>query len=137
MIGAIASALGAIARPVVNYLGKREERKGAAKVVEGKIALAKVEGHQSIELKRAEWENIAVESTKDSWKDEYVTLIITSPLLLIILGSVYAAFTGDTRLLDSATVALSTLAELGIDMGQMMLLVVLAAIGIRGARRLL
>ena len=137
---AIAGFLGGpiftLIKPIADIFVKREDRKTATEVVKGRIALAKTEGHNEVTLKRAEWENIAVESTKDSWKDEYVTLIITSPIVLIIIGSLVAAFTGDYRMLEATTVALDKLTGLGLNMGEMMLYVVLAAIGIRGLTKM-
>ena len=130
------TALFPLIKPVADIVMRRQDRKTATDAVKGKIAQAKVEGAQEVNLKRAEWENIAVESTKDSWKDEYVTIVITSPILLIIIGTVYAAFTGDMRLLDAAGEALSRLEKIGLQMGELMFWVVLAAVGIRGAKSL-
>ena len=121
-----------IVAPVANIFVKREQRKGAAAVAAGKIAQAQVDGTNDINFKRAEWETLAVGQLQDSWKDEYITLIITSPIVLILLGSVWYVFTDDDRLINAAVLSISKLAEVGVDMGALMLPVVLAAIGIRG-----
>ena len=136
MLNLLSGLLGNVVKPVANVFAKREERKHASVMVEGKIAAAKVAGANEVNLSRAEWESLAVGQLKDSWKDEYITLIVTSPLVMIILGAVYFVFTGDTRLIDAATLAIAKLAEVGIDMGSLMLPVVLAAIGIRGLAKL-
>ena len=132
MFGWIGSALGKpIIDGVLGFFKARAERKQTRELVEAKIKAAKVNNERAIELKDAEWESLAVSGLADTWKDEYLTVIITSPILLIILGGVVYAFTGSEALLDGTDRALSRLVDLGIDMGNLMLIVTLAGVGLK------
>ena len=93
--------------------------------------MAKQNGITSVTLTEQEWEAIVASSMADSWKDEYVTIVITSPIVLIILGCIYFAFTESRALLDAATLAIDTLNEIGVPMAALMQAVVYAAIGLK------
>lgn len=131
MIGTIA---GAAISAVGGYFNRREERRTAQISAEGKLAIAKQEGQDRVELSRADWEKIAVDSTRGSWKDEYVTIVITAPIVGILVGAVWEALFGDSQLLDGVLRGLQVLAALGFDMGELMMIVVLAAVGIKAWR---
>lgn len=93
--------------------------------------MAKQNGITSVTLTEQEWEATVASGLADSWKDEYVTIVITSPIILIILGCVYFAFTESRALLDAATLAIDTLNEIGVPMAALMQAVVYAAIGLK------
>ena len=116
---------------VGGYFNKRQDIKKAKVSAEAKLALKKETGDQSIALTDAEWEAISARGLGVTWKDEYVTLIITAPIVLILGGAVWQAFTGDQRLLDGVLEGISRLAALGLDWGTLTLAVVLAAIGLK------
>ena len=101
--GLIAKAASAVVAPVANIFTKREERKKNAETVQGKIAMAKVNGENSVTLTDAEWETIAVNKTDSSWKDEFVTIVIMFPIIGIMAGAIWTAFTGDSKLLETAS----------------------------------
>ena len=123
--------IGNIIDGVTGIFKKREERKMAKVTGAAKIAEANADANNTLNLTKAEWENYAVQQNSESWKDEYLTVVITSPLLLIIVGCVYQAFTGDGTLLEGAANALAELEKLKIDMGELMYTVVLAGVGLR------
>ena len=136
-MGILSSLVGGIVAPVAKVFEKREDTKLHKASVAGKIALAKQTGATEITLKAQEWENIAVRGTEDSWKDEYITILVTAPFALIVVGAVAEALFGYSALLDSVVVIIDKLATVGVDLGEIMLPVVLAAIGIRGVKGLL
>jgi hypothetical protein len=81
--------------PIANIFTKKEERKKVKVEGEAKLAIAKQKGETDITLTDQEWEAIGVGKQDSTWKDEYVTIVVTSPILLIIVGSVWYAFTED------------------------------------------
>lgn len=117
--------------PVMEFFKSKQEEKANREIAAAKIKELTIEQGTQLELSRAQWEAIAVQQTSESWKDEYVTLIVTLPLVLIMLGGVYGAFTQDMRLLEGIISGITALEVLGLDMGTLMMAVVLAAIGLR------
>ena len=120
-----------ILTPVAAVLSKRIERKQARDTIKGKAVLAKQKGDTSITLEDAEWEVVVASQMRDSWKDEYALLLITSPYVCIVIGAIYAAFTGDTKLLEGSTAALAAMALLGVDWGELLLIVILSSFGLK------
>lgn len=117
--------------PVANIFSKREERKKAKDVGEAKLSLARQNGDTEVTLTDQEWEAIGANKQDSTWKDEYVTIVITSPIVLIITGSVWYAITDDISLLNGSVMALDKLKEIGLKMGDLMTAVVYAAIGLK------
>lgn len=134
MIQAALPILGTVAQGVLGIFRGREERRTVRAQAEGALAQAKQEGRDRVELSRAEWEAIMAQGTHGSWKDEYVTLVITSPIVGVLAGAVWEALFGDPRLLDGVLRGMNVLADLGFDMGELMFVVVLAAVGIKAWR---
>jgi len=120
--------------PVLKWLGRRQSRKDVAQEIQGKIAVSKQRGESFITVGTESWEALSKNAENGTWKDEYVTLVITAPIVLIIAGSVMVAFTGDPALLDGATSAIKTLVEVGVPMDTLMTVVVTAAISIKVLR---
>jgi hypothetical protein len=123
--------LSAILNPLTSLYKKREERKTAKLQADGAIALAKQNGDTQVTLTDAQWESIAAKGLNSSWKDEYITVVITSPIVLIIIGAVILALTGDARLLDGSVNAIKQLNLIGINMSDTIETVVFAAVGLK------
>ena len=111
------------------------KRRAAQTKARAKLAAAKAENKQELALKVEEWETIAARGLNDGWKDEYVTLVLTAPLVAIMIGSLIFGLTGDTRLLDGVERAMQIFKSMGIDMGNLIYVVVLAAIGFKALGR--
>lgn len=120
-----------VVQPIAGIFSKREERKRAKESGEAKLAMAKQAGEQAVTLTDAEWEAISKKNEAGTWKDEYLTVIITSPLVGLLLGGVWLAFTGDARLLTGVQEGLKAIKETGVDMGELMYIVVLAGVGLK------
>ena len=116
---------------IVNIFQAKQDRKKAVESAQSKLSLAKQSDSTSITLTDAEGEAILAEKTDSTWKDEYVTIIITAPIALVIMGTVYFAFSQDDRLLISGVESIKALEATGIDMGFMMETVVLSAVGLK------
>ena len=92
------------------------------------------------EIKKAEatataaWEQSTGRSMENGWKDEYVTVVITFPLLQIFIGNLVSIWAPDKGKAIIAANA-ESLTQIGTLMdtayGQVMMVVVLAAVGIK------
>ena len=127
----IAGALGGAIQPLASVFQKREERKQAVESAKIKQGTARQEGQDQITLTDAEFEAIGKNNENDTWKDEYLTLIIPSPIVLFLVGGLVAAYSGDTRMIEGTVAGLNALAAVGIDMGFLMEAVVLAGVSLK------
>ena len=109
------------------YLGRKKTKDS----LKSKAALAKQTDGTNVTLTDAEWELASKQMEDQSWKDEYVTIVITSPLVGILGGAVYHSFTGDPRLLEGVMAGIEAIGTLDINMGLLMEIVVLAAVGLK------
>jgi len=100
-------------------LGKRSERK--AKEAEATAA----------------WETAMGRSMENGWKDEYITVVITFPLWQIFIGNLMYVFTENDKILTANAASLKQIGELlDTPYGHLMLVVSLAAVGIKGMKAL-
>ena len=123
--------IGPIISGISGIFEKREERKTVKATAEAKLAQAKLAGEEKITLTDAEWESISARGLAESWKDEYVTIIVTAPIVGILAGAVWAAIFGDRALLDGTLDGVRELKELGLDWNVLTTAVVFAAIGLK------
>lgn len=120
----ITSALSGIVSPIANVFTKRNENKT-------KIAQQNIERIMNAEDKLAEWENIVARGGNGSWKDEYVTIIITFPVPVLWLCVFFAVATNNPALAEAATQATKAVQVLVPNYGELLITVCLAAVGIR------
>jgi len=85
---------------------------------------------------RVAWETVAGESMKGSWKDEYVTIVVTFPILQMFVGNLMFALTGNTEIMRASDASFEQLGlMMGTPYGDLMMTVVLAAVGIKLLKR--
>lgn len=109
----------AIISAVSGYMGKRQDNKAAEKVATGA------------------WEQAMGRSMENGWKDEYVTVVITFPLWQIFIGNLLYAFTDNDAIIKANAASLQQIGALmGTPYGNLMMMVVMAAIGIKGLKLL-
>jgi len=108
----ITSALSTVLSPIAQLFQAREQRQQHQSIAKAKIAEAKLKGQHEVTLSDAEWEAI-------------------TPIVLLLLGSLWLAFTGDARLLNGVNQGIKALQTLGVPMGLLMEAVVFAAIGLK------
>lgn len=130
----ISGALKGIVSPLAKVMEKREERKQAVATIRAETQRSATDGDVAVSLSKAQWEILSKQGETDTWKDEYITLVITSPILMIIGGSLQSAFGYGTEMLDAVSIALATMEQAGVELGPLMLYTVLAAIGIKAIR---
>ena len=83
------------------------------------------------------WEASMGRSMENGWKDEYVTVVVTLPLVQSFVGNLVYAITGKSQILDAQALFMADLgAMMETPYGDLMLVVVLAAVGIKGLKAL-
>lgn len=81
------------------------------------------------------WETAMGKSMSGSWKDEYVTIVVTWPIVQLFVGNLMFAFNEDSRIMLANQKSLEDLGALmDTPYGQLMMVVVLAAVGIKGLK---
>ena len=126
----VVAALQIAAGPIADILKRRSERKQAKVEIQAKAAMVKVAGAHEQTLTDAEWEVVSLSQQGGTWKDEYATIIATTPYLAVFLGCVYYAFTKDYRMLEGAISGIRALEAVGVDVGFIMEAAILAALGL-------
>lgn len=124
----IANAVGVLISPITNLFKKRNENKT-------KVKLSQIERLKNSDNALAEWESIQAENNATSWKDEWVTLIITLPIPVIFLSVMYSAYVGDPLMANAAKAGVQAVKELVPNYGELLSIVCLAAIGIKAFKR--
>ena len=125
--------IGSIISGVTGFFSKKQDIKQTAVVAQAKLAQAKQDGQQTVTMTDAEWESLSVKTQNESWKDEYITLIITSPFITILAGSIGAAlgFAWGPQIVTGTVQGLKEMKALGMDYGTIINAVVFAAVGLK------
>ena len=125
--------IGSIISGITGFFSKKQEIKKASITAKAKLETLKETGAQTLELTDAEWESLSVQTQNESWKDEYITLIITSPFITILVGSIGAAlgFDWGTQIVSGTVEGLKQMTNLGMDYGIIINAVVFAAVGLK------
>lgn len=114
--------------PITNVFVKRNDNKT-------KIKAKQIDRLVNSDDKLAEWEAIQAESGANSWKDEWITLIITLPIPVIFISVMYSVVTGDPMIAEAAKAGVSAIKELVPNYDDLLYIVCLAAIGIKALKR--
>ena len=131
----ILSAITSLFQPLADAYRANQDRKAAKETAIVKIQQTQLEDANKVTLTDAEWEALAVTNLNASWKDEYVTIIITAPIVGILIGGLWTGLTGSKAVLEGMAIGLTSLQAVGVDMGFLMNAVVLAAIGLKVWRK--
>lgn len=82
--------LGSLLGPVTSIVGGIVQGKMEQKAAESKAKVAKAEAQAQIMLSQAtseaDWEKVMAEGSQDSWKDEWLTILFSVPLVLAFCG---------------------------------------------------
>ena len=80
----------ALIGPISSLVGTWLNGKVETKAAETKAKVAKAEAEAQIMLSRAtseaDWEKIMAQGSQSSWKDEWLTILFSIPLVLVFLG---------------------------------------------------
>ena len=129
--------LGLVAKPIADYFTKREERKTAEDAIHGKIALAKANKESKLELADHELRVLRTKDAGGSWKDEFVTLLVSVPIIIAMAGAlvmVVEPVVGE-RLLEAAKHITAIMTGDTIDYAELWLIVVATALGTKPFRK--
>ena len=76
--------------PIANLAGAWFKGKAEQRAAETKVKIAKAEAEATIMVSRAtseaDWEKIMAHGSQDSWKDEWLTILFSVPLILAFCG---------------------------------------------------
>jgi len=76
--------------PIASLAGTWLNGKVETKAAETKVKVAKAEAEAQIMLSRAtseaDWEKIMAQGSQSSWKDEWLTILFSIPLILVFTG---------------------------------------------------
>ena len=82
--------IGQLLGPITNIVGGIVQGKMEQKAAESKAKVAKAEAQAQIMLSQAtseaDWEKVMAEGSQDSWKDEWLTILFSVPLILAFCG---------------------------------------------------
>lgn len=124
----ITDVVSGLVSPFVNYFSKKNENKT-------NIKLKQIDRLKSADDSLAEWEAIQAESGNTSWKDEYITLIITIPVPTIFFSVMFSVITGDPLIAEAALSGAEAIKKLIPDYNNLLYIVCLAAIGIKAFKK--
>ncbi len=82
----------------------------------------------------AEWEQIQAESGVNGWKDEFVTVAVWFPVIILFLAVFLAVLFGKPELANAAREAIKAVQELVPNYGELITWVSFAAIGVRALK---
>jgi len=95
------------------------------------------ERKQTAQDARVAWETVAGRSMIDSWKDEYLTVVVTWPLIAIPIAAIMSVFTDKgAEVMQAITDSLEQIGYLlETPYGDIVYIVVLAGVGIKVSQR--
>jgi len=94
---------------------------------------AKHEAKMNIIQNDADWESKMVDASANSWKDEFWTLVLATPVFMV--G--YAIVANDLTVIDRVHAAFSALSELPEWYQYLLFICISSSFGIRGASKLM
>lgn len=114
--------------PVTNYFTKKNESKT-------RVKQQKIQRLMNADDKEAEWELIQAEGGNSSWKDEYITVIISFPVPVIFIAVFFSVVFNDPIYAQGAKAGVEAIKELLPNYEDLLMAVCLAAIGIKAFKK--
>lgn len=124
----LADLASGLVSPITNHFTKKNDNKT-------KIKLQQIERLKSSDDSLAEWESIQAEGANGSWKDEWITLIITLPIPVIFVSVILSVLLDDPLIAQAAKDGVTALKVLVPNYDELLYIVCLAAIGIKAFKR--
>lgn len=121
--------LQSLINPIASLAGSWLDAKTQGQAAKAKLKLVEAESKAKIlmskETSTADWERIMAESTKNSWKDEFITIVVMIPVILCFVPGLESVVKN----------GFDRLAELPEWYTWLVFAVCSAAIGIRGTKQ--
>ena len=118
----IKSLLSPIASLVGTYMSNKAEEKQA-----------KHQAKMNVIQNDANWESKMAEASASSWKDEYLVILLTSPVVAIM----YGAMTDSPEIINRVKHGLETLELLPDWLSYLLYVAVTASFGVKGADKIM
>ena len=122
MLNLLGTLLGGATELGKTYLNNKAEEKQA-----------KHTARMSVIENDADWEKTMAESSKDSWKDEFWTLVLSVPIFMV--G--YAIAANDISVIDRVAAAFVALEELPEWYQYLLFIAISSSFGIRGVSKIM
>ena len=120
--------------PVTSLWEGYQERKAAKQNLKAKLTGQKLDNEARAGFNDQEWEMLGKSQSAESWTDEYVTVIITLPLVLVFVCTFIAILFAKPELLEASDAAIASVKVLLPSYDEILEIVVLAAVGIKGLK---
>lgn len=129
-------ALSRLVGAVSEHLRGRRAARDAAAAVDARVRLAKAETDGKLQLASHELQVLRTRGQDGSWKDEYVTLLVSAPILVGIAGALAQAAHPPTgaALLAAADAIRDLMTGGAIDYPTLWMIVVTVSLGTRPLR---
>lgn len=124
----LADIASGLVSPITNHFTKKNENKT-------KVKQQQIQRLMNSDDKEAEWEAIQAESGNNSWKDEYITVIISFPVPVIFIAVFFSVVFGDPIYAQGAKAGVDAIKELLPNYEDLLMAVCLAAIGIKAFKK--
>lgn len=124
----LADIASGIVSPITNHFTKKNDNKT-------KVKQQQIQRLMNSDDKEAEWEAIQAESGNNSWKDEYITVIISFPVPIIFIAVFFSVVFGDPIYAQGAKAGVDAIKELLPNYEDLLMAVCLAAIGIKAFKK--
>lgn len=122
------SILTSLVSPITNHFTKKNDNKT-------KVKQQQIQRLMNSDDKEAEWESIQAESGNNSWKDEWITLIITLPIPVIFVLVILSVLFENPLIAEAAKQGVIAIKELVPNYAELLYIVCLAAIGIKAIKK--
>lgn len=127
----VSTVAGIVTKPLFDVVGKWIDRKRAKDTLKAKAKLAKQEDATNITLTDAEWEAAAASEQGGTWKDEFVTVVMTYPYWGLFMGCLILAIWDNPAVLEGTIAGIEAIEALGVNVGRLLEIVVYAAVGLK------
>lgn len=124
----LADVASGLISPITNHFTKKNDNKT-------KVKQQQIQRLMNSDDKEAEWESIQAESGNNSWKDEWITLIITLPIPVIFISVILSVLLDDPLIAEAAKAGTEAIKELVPNYAELLYIVCLAAIGIKAFKK--
>jgi NADH:ubiquinone oxidoreductase subunit 5 (subunit L)/multisubunit Na+/H+ antiporter MnhA subunit len=131
MINPVSAIIGAVG----GFFGKREERKSMEKQIDGKIAMQKQGGETQVVFNEQEIDAISKRNEGETWKDEYITIIMTMPLVVLFFSVFIGILFSKPELIDAAIKANEAVKDLIPNYQELLAVTITAGLGIRAYKK--
>jgi len=125
----------AVAEVVGGVFNKREEGKQLERSIDGKLALQKNGNEAQVVFNEQEIDVISKRNEGQTWKDEYITIIMTMPLVMLFLAVFFGILLNRPDLIEASIQANKAIKELVPNYQELLAATIFAGLGIRAVKR--